>query len=72
LTQRFYFDLTNGPATIRDDEGVEASDLHEAMEEAKAVLNEMRDSADQSRRHESWTLVIRAEGGIPLTTLPLP
>ena len=72
MTQRFYFDLTNGPATIRDDEGVEASDLDEATEEAKAVLREMRDSADLSVRYESWNLVIRAEGGHPLKTLPLP
>lgn len=71
MAQRFYFDLTNGPATIRDDEGVEARSLDEAMREAAAVLEEMRGIADPSARHESWKLVIRAEGGGALGTLPL-
>ncbi|ACL57944.1 DUF6894 family protein [Methylobacterium nodulans] len=32
MAQRFYFDLTDGLTTIRDDEGVEADDLADALE----------------------------------------
>lgn len=48
MAQRFYFDLRSGHDCIRDDEGVEASDLDQATGEAEAVLGEMRGSKELS------------------------
>lgn len=50
LAQRFYFDLHNGHDFIRDDEGVEASNLEQATVEAQVVMEEMRESDELSSR----------------------
>lgn len=71
MTQRVYFDLINGRAAIRDDEGVEVQDLDQATEEARAVIDEMRAKNDLSSPEEDWSLVIRGEDGATLKTLPL-
>ncbi|HEX8416799.1 MAG TPA: hypothetical protein VF641_04265 [Methylobacterium sp.] len=71
MTQRFYFDLTDGESTLRDDEGVLAPDLDEAIAAARAVLAEMRDSGDLADGEDDWLLVIRDEGCRTLTQLPV-
>jgi hypothetical protein len=71
LARRFYFDLRKGQDFIRDDEGVEASDLEQATIEAQAVVDEMRDSNELSSLGKGWSLVIRDKDGATLKTLPL-
>lgn len=71
MTQRFYFDLTDGESVLRDDTGVLAPDLDEAIEAARAVLEEMRDSGDLSDGEDDWLLVIKDEARRALTTLPV-
>ena len=71
MSSRFYFDLTNGLETIRDHQGVEARDLDQAIEEARVVINEMRDSGELSEDEEGWILIIKDAEGDTLMTLPV-
>ena len=71
MSHRFYFDLTNGLQTIRDDEGVLAHDLEHAIDEARVVIEEMRDSGELSEDEEGWVLVIKDAAREPLMSLPV-
>lgn len=71
LAQRFYFDLTNGSTILRDEEGVPASSLDQAIQEARFVLDEMRRSEELSEQQDGWTLIIRDADGNELATLPV-
>jgi hypothetical protein len=71
LPQHFFFDLTNGPSTIRDEKGVWVSDLAGAIDDAQAVIEEMRDSDELSGDEEGWLLIIRNKAGDALMTLPI-
>lgn len=70
MAQRFYFDLTIGTFTIRDDKGAEANDIDHATEDAQIVLDEMRDSEETSALKNDWHMSIRGEAGTTLKTLP--
>lgn len=69
MPQRFYFDLTDGISTIRDDEGIEVDDLRVAMLHAEEAIEEMRQSGELSQFSGSWWLSIRAENGAELATV---
>ncbi len=71
MARRFYFDLTNGSETIRDERGVEAGDLIEAVNEAQAVLSEMSRNDELSGSGAGWQLLIREASGPILQTLPV-
>ena len=71
MTTRFYFDLTNGPDTLRDDEGVEASSFDEAAGQAQAALEDMRSTEDAPIPGDGWQLIIRDESGTTLKSMPL-
>lgn len=71
MTSRFYFDLTNGPDTLRDDEGVEASSFDEAAGQAQAALEDMRSSEEVPAPGERWQMIIRDENGMTLKLVPL-
>ena len=71
LTSRFYFDLTDGLDTLRDDEGVEANSLDDAIRQTQTVLDEIRDDGNASAFEDGWQLVIRDEHGNRLTSLPV-
>ena len=66
--RRYHFDLENGPAVIKDREGVEASGLKEVVTQARAVIAEMRDAHDLEELG-AWTLVVRAADGAVLKRL---
>lgn len=71
MAQRFHFDLLNGSSSVRDHEGIEARDLDQAVEEARAVLEEIRGSDEPSDDEEGWVLIIRDAAGEALMTMPL-
>lgn len=71
MAQRFYFDITNGSVTIRDEKGVDAKDIHHAAVEAQVALEEMRDNMEPSSTREGWQMTIRGEAGLTLKTLPI-
>ncbi|WP_244424529.1 DUF6894 family protein [Methylobacterium nodulans] len=71
MAQRFYFDLTDGFTTIRDNEGVEAEDLADAVKQAEAALEEMRAAGELADFEEGWRLVIRTGADANLATIPI-
>lgn len=71
MFQRFFFDLTNGPSSIRDEAGIWAADLDTAVKEARIVIEEMRDNEELTEAEEGWLLVIRDAEGEAVMTLPV-
>jgi hypothetical protein len=71
MAQHFYFDLTDGLTTIRDDEGVEADDLADALKQAEAALKEMSADGELTDLEVGWSFVIRTGAGTVLATIPI-
>ena len=71
MSQRFHFDLTNGQELLRDDEGVDASGPKEAIEEAQALLDEMRGGVETEMPESGWQLIVRDESGMTLKAISL-
>lgn len=71
LPQRFRFDLESSHIAIRDEAGVEAESLDQAIEQAEAGIEEMRASGEMPPSSETWELVIRDEDGVELKRLPV-
>lgn len=71
MSQRLYFDLTNGQDLIQDTEGVEAEVLGEAFEDAQSALTEMRRSGDANTPADGWQMIIRDESGMTLRSMLL-
>lgn len=69
LTKRFFFDLTDGLTTIRDDVGIVVDSLNDAVKQAMEVLQEMRSGNELSGSDERWTLSIRESAGEALMLL---
>ena len=68
---RFYFDVDNGRETVRDDEGVVADDLEQALADARSVISEMADELGATSLERLWTRAVRDETGWPVAHLPL-
>lgn len=68
---RFYFDIENGQETIRDELGVEAETLDEALGEARSVIDEMADDLGGADLGSPWTLIVRDATGTLVGRLPI-
>ena len=64
---RYYFDLVSGADEIRDDIGVEAHSLKQAIEEAKAGIAELSESGELP--DGEWELVVRDATGTLVSRL---
>ncbi|WP_409518546.1 DUF6894 family protein [Methylobacterium sp. PvR107] len=71
MFRRFYFDVDNGRETVRDDQGVEAEDLEQALADARTVISEIADDLKAIDMDSLWTLVVRDETGLTVAHLPL-
>ncbi|MCJ2095773.1 MULTISPECIES: DUF6894 family protein [unclassified Methylobacterium] len=71
MPERFYFDVENDRERIRDDVGVEAESLEEALAEAHSVIEEMAGSVGRGASGASWTLVVRDAAGSVVGRLPI-
>ncbi|MCJ2142769.1 DUF6894 family protein [Methylobacterium sp. E-066] len=71
MSERFYFDIENGEEILLDEEGVEASSLEEAMNEARSVIEEMAAEVTGDNPGDLWTLVVRASDGSLVGRLPI-
>jgi len=69
LAERFYFDLTDGETTIRDDVGVAAIDLNDAMHQASEVMSQMQDDDEHEADAHKWMIVVRDAAGKAVTTM---
>ncbi|GJD99919.1 DUF6894 family protein [Methylobacterium isbiliense] len=71
MPQRFYFDLTDGLTTIRDDDGVEADDLRMALQHAEEAIEEMRQNGELAQFSGHWWLIVRSKDGTVLATVEI-
>jgi hypothetical protein len=71
MLRRFYFDVGNGRETIRDEEGVEAEDLEQALADARGVIGEMADDLGTIDLDNPWTLVVRDDTGMEVAHVPI-
>jgi hypothetical protein len=71
LSNRYRFDLESRRDTILDEAGVEADSLQQAIDQAVAVIEEMRVSGELEGSNEGWNLVIRDDAGAELKRIPL-
>src|ERR1700712_1424554 len=68
---RFHFDIENGKETIRDEQGVEAETLAEALDEARSVIDEMAEELGMTDLGSPWTLIVRDATGTLVGRLPI-
>lgn len=71
MSARFFFDVSNGEEILPDEVGAEASDLSEALAEARAIIVEMADEVMRSHPDRSWSLIVRDAAGAPVGRLPI-
>ena len=68
MPERYHFDLERGRDVMRDEEGVEADSACQAIEQALAVIEEIRASGE-IKAISRWELVIRDDRGDPVKRL---
>jgi hypothetical protein len=69
---RYYFNLTDGDATIRDEEGVEVSNIQAAVIHALEVIEELRaEDPSNSAEWQGWRLEIIDSSGKAVQSIPL-
>lgn len=67
---RLYFHLQNGTETIRDEDGVEVSDVAAAKAEALNTIRDMRSAEDRKQPDwAGWKLAVADESGALLFSL---
>lgn len=71
MVERFYFDIENGEELIRDEEGVEADSVEQALDEARSVIQEMASELTPANHDETWTLIVRDASGSLVGRLPI-
>lgn len=71
MAERFYFDIENGQASIRDEEGVEAASVEQALDEARSVIREMSAELTDANPDQTWTLIVRDASGSVVGRLPI-
>lgn len=71
MLRRFYFDVGNDQEAIRDEEGVQAEDLKQALADAYDVISEMADDLGAADLNNSWTLIVRDETGLMVAHVPI-
>ena len=69
---RLYFHLQNGTETIRDEDGIDVSDLDAAKAEALNTIQDIRDEQDgQPHDWSAWKLAVVDGSGALLLSLNL-
>jgi hypothetical protein len=71
MAPRFFFDVSTGVETIRDEIGAEAKDLDEALTEALDVLLDAADEMAEADPGRPWALLVRDEAGVVVGRLPI-
>jgi hypothetical protein len=64
VTERFYFDVTDGYTAWNDGEGIEAPSLDHALAQALVALKEMRQNGEVDQLGEDWQMSVRDEAGV--------
>ncbi len=68
---RCYFHVRGPDVEHLDANGVEVSDVNDAVAQAIEVVQELRDGSEHSERWDGWLLVISDDRGAVLSTIAL-
>jgi hypothetical protein len=71
VPERYYFNLTNGDVMIRDDEGIRAASLRNAVIAAMEAIEELRAHDPFSDEWQGWRLEIVYASGQAVLAIPL-
>lgn len=63
MVARFFFDLVSDEEVIRDNVGVEAQDLNQALDVARSIITEMAEEIAETHPDGLWELVVRDDRG---------
>lgn len=64
MPETFYFDLVSDASVIRDEVGVGADSLDQALAEARAVIAEMSANDELPDDEVGWELAVRDSAGV--------
>jgi hypothetical protein len=72
MSSRYHFNLTNGQDVIRDEDGIELSDIHAALLYAMKAIKELRAEEPSSEvEWQGWRLEITDAAGQTVQAIPL-
>ncbi|TXM98244.1 hypothetical protein FV242_29365 [Methylobacterium sp. WL64] len=70
MIQRYYFDVETDQELIQDYEGVKASSLEQALNDARSVIQEMVNQSDDGDLDGTWALIVRDNNRSLIARLP--
>lgn len=70
MSQRLFFDLTDGMTLFADETGVVVTDLDQALRQAASAIEEMQRSGQLFGQH-GWRIVVRDADRTILHLLPV-
>lgn len=72
MPHRFYFNLTNGPDVVRDEDGIEHVSVDAALLQAMRAIEELRAQDPLAAEDwQGWSLEIVDASGRTVRSLPL-
>lgn len=71
VPMRLYFDIERGSEIIKDEVGIEALSLDEALDDARSVIREMVADLTDDGYAGDWVLVVRDAQGASVARLPI-
>ncbi|MEE7450242.1 hypothetical protein MRF4_21925 [Methylobacterium radiotolerans] len=71
VPRRLYFDIEHGHEIIKDEVGIEATSLDQALDDARSVIRDMVEDLADEGYAEDWVLVVRDARGASVARLPI-
>ncbi|MEE7502786.1 DUF6894 family protein [Methylobacterium sp. C33D] len=71
VPRRLYFDIEHGREIIKDEIGIEATSLDQALDDARSVIRDMVQELADEGYADDWVLVVRDTRGISIARLPI-
>ncbi|XYD07787.1 hypothetical protein R1A27_22280 [Methylobacterium sp. NMS12] len=71
VPRRLYFDIEHDREIIKDEIGIEATSLDQALDDARSVIRDMVQELADDGYEEDWVLVVRDARGASVARLPI-
>ncbi|MGU3417772.1 DUF6894 family protein [Methylobacterium sp. D54C] len=71
VPRRLYFDIEHGREIIKDEIGIEATSIDQALDDARSVIRDMVQELADEGYAEDWVLVVRDARGTSVARLPI-
>ncbi|KTS08901.1 hypothetical protein SB2_05615 [Methylobacterium radiotolerans] len=71
MPRRLYFDIEHDREIIKDEIGIEATSLDQALDDARSVIRDMVQELADEGYGEDWVLVVRDARGTSVARLPI-